>query len=198
MKARAPGERILEAATHLFCRDGFRATGINTILDQADAAKMTLYSCFGSKEGLITAVLEREGESWRAWFFDVLDRAGPDPRTRLLAAFDALGEWFARADFHGCAFINAAVETRDANSVREFVLDHKRKVLERIEALATEAGCAEPAELAHELGLLMDGAIVAALVTGNSKVAVTARRAAEGLIDLARQAGRKRRRAAAS
>ena len=48
----APDERILEVARELFCRDGIHATGIDRILTEAGASKMTLYSRFGSKEAL--------------------------------------------------------------------------------------------------------------------------------------------------
>ena len=65
-------------------------------------------------------------------------RGGADPRTRLLAIFDALEEWFERPDFHGCMFINAAAEfpslssaihreaARHKDLVWQFVLDLAR------------------------------------------------------------------------
>jgi AcrR family transcriptional regulator len=60
-----PGDRLLNTATRLFCLHGINATGIDKILAEAGVAKMTLYNQFGSKEGLVFAVLEREGEAWR-------------------------------------------------------------------------------------------------------------------------------------
>lgn len=59
----APDERILEVARELFCRDGIHATGIDRILTEAGASKMTLYSRFGSKEALLREVLVREGQA---------------------------------------------------------------------------------------------------------------------------------------
>ena len=47
-------------------------------------------------------------------------------------------------------------------------------MLGHIEKLAGEMGATEPAVLAHQLGLLMDGAIVAAMVTRDPGVADTA------------------------
>jgi AcrR family transcriptional regulator len=107
--ARAPRERILDAASAAFYRRGIRAVGVDSVIADADVAKATLYRHFPSKDALVQAFLERRDERWRAWFADAVERLAPDPADRPLAAFDALGEWFGSEDFRGCAFINAAV-----------------------------------------------------------------------------------------
>ena len=53
-------------------------------------------------------------------------------------------------------------------------MKHKKVVLAYIEKLAAEMGAAEPEMLAHQLGLLIDGAIVAAMVSRDPGVADTA------------------------
>jgi len=58
---------------------------------------------------------------------------------------------------------------------------HKKVVLAHIEKLAAEMGAAEPELLAHQLALLIDGAIVAAMVSRNPGVADTAGLAAGSL-----------------
>src|SRR5712672_320329 len=72
----APRDRLLDAATRLFCRFGINSVGVDAIVEAAGTAKTTLYSSFGSKEGLVEAVLEREGRAWRTWFLAV----PPGPR----------------------------------------------------------------------------------------------------------------------
>ena len=57
--------RLLSAATHLFCKNGINATGIDAIIEEAGTAKTTLYKLFGSKTNLVNAVLESEGKQWR-------------------------------------------------------------------------------------------------------------------------------------
>lgn len=179
-----PGDRIVAVATELFCRDGIHATGIDRILAEAGTAKMTLYNHFGSKEGLIYAVLRREGEIWRTWFAESLDTLGKTPLEKLRAIFGALETWFEAKNYYGCAFINAVAEhNKQDKTIQSLTLEHKRAVLAHIEALAREAGCAAPASLAHQLGILMDGAIVAAMVTGEPSVARDAGRTASLLID---------------
>jgi hypothetical protein len=59
-------------------------------------------------------------------------------------------------------------------------------VLERLASLCTEASLKEPDQVAHSLGLIIDGAIVAALVTRDSAVAETASRTCASVLSAAR------------
>ena len=82
--------RLLNAATHLFCKNGINATGIDAIIDEAGTAKTTLYKLFGSKTNLVHAVLENEGKQWREWFIDAIETGGGDAQTKLTRIFPAL------------------------------------------------------------------------------------------------------------
>src|SRR5258706_5063991 len=164
--------RLLNAATRLFCRYGINATGIDAIIDEAGTAKTTLYKLFGSKTNLVHAVLESEGKQWREWFIAAIEAGGGDPQTKLARIFPALKKWFGEERFYGCPFINAGAEhDKDQKQFRKLALRHKKVVLARIEKLAAEMGAAEPELLAHQLALLIDGAIVAPMVSRNTGVA---------------------------
>src|SRR5882762_10048501 len=171
--------RLLNAATHLFCKNGINATGIDAIIDEAGTAKTTLYKLFGSKTNLVHAVLESEGKQWREWFIGAIEAGGGDAQTKLTRIFPALKSWFAEERFYGCPFINAVAEhDKDQKQFRNIALRHKQVVLAHIEKLAGEMGAVEPASLAHQLALLIDGAIVAAMVSRDPNVADTAALAA--------------------
>ena len=174
--------RLLNAATHLFCKNGINATGIDAIIDEAGTAKTTLYKLFGSKTNLVHAVLESEGKQWREWFIAAIEAGGGDPQTKLARIFPALKSWFGEERFYGCPFINAVAEhDKDKKQFRNIALRHKKVVLAHIEKLAGEMGAAEPEVLAHQLALLIDGAIVAAMVSRDPGVADTAALAAGNL-----------------
>jgi AcrR family transcriptional regulator len=174
--------RLLNAATHLFCKNGINATGIDAIIDEAGTAKTTLYKLFGSKTNLVHAVLESEGKAWREWFIGSIEAGGGDPQTKLTRIFPALKRWFAEERFYGCPFINAVAEhDKDQKQFRNIALRHKKVVLAHIEKLAGEMGAVEPESLAHQLALLIDGAIVAAMVSRDPGVADTAALAASNL-----------------
>jgi AcrR family transcriptional regulator len=184
--AQYPGaarERLLLAASDLFCRYGINATGVDSIVAAAGTAKTTLYKAFGSKEGLIEAVLEREGSTWRQWFSDEVDALPGGASDKLVHIFDVLKRWFAEENFYGCPFINAVGEhDKEDDRIRLLTLKHKKIVLDKITELARIARPEDPDGLTHELNLLIDGAIVAALITRDPNVADHARNAAARLM----------------
>ncbi|ADZ70568.1 TetR/AcrR family transcriptional regulator [Polymorphum gilvum] len=172
-------ERLLLAACDLFCRYGINATGVDAVVAAAGTAKTTLYKAFGSKEGLVEAVLEREGQTWRDWFIAEVDKIPGDASNKLVNLFDVLKTWFAEESFFGCPFINAVGEhDKGDDRLRAIALRHKAVVLDKIRELARDARPNDPEGLTHELGLLIDGAIVAALITRDPGVADHARNAA--------------------
>ena len=177
-------DQLIDTALELFYRDGFHATGIDRILAESGAAKMTLYKHFKSKDALILAALQRSGERFRGWLMCAVERRAETPRDRLLAIFDVLDEWFGRQTFHGCVFVNASAEYAEPDSpIHRACAEHKAVMLNDICSLAAAAGAGDPQALAEQLALLLEGAISLAHVCGKRDAARTARRAAEVLID---------------
>lgn len=173
--ALAPHERILSVARELFCRDGIGATGIDRVLAEAGASKMTLYSRFGSKEALLQAVLREEGAERRAEIFAAVTAAGPDASTRLRGIMSALRGWHQSGRFYGCAFMNAVAERAKGpvaagTWLHEITLQHEQEILDFVAGLADEAGFAEPDVLARQLALVLNGAISSLLVTRDDRV----------------------------
>jgi len=180
----AARERLLLAASDLFCKQGINATGVDAVIAAAGTAKTTLYKAFGSKEGLVEAVLEREGETWRKWFVAEVDALPGCPADKLVHLFDVLKKWFAEEHFYGCPFINAVAEhDKDDDRMRAIALRHKTVVLDKIRELAREARPEDAEGLTHEMALLIDGAIVAALITRDPNIADHARNAAARILN---------------
>ena len=80
----------------MFCRYGVNSVGVDAIVEAAGTAKTTLYKLFGSKDGLVEVVLEREGQAWRAWFLAEIDGPGGSAAERLARIGPALKQWFSR------------------------------------------------------------------------------------------------------
>jgi AcrR family transcriptional regulator len=157
-------ERILDTAYELFSKHGTRAVGVDRIIDEAGAAKMTLYRNFASKDELIVAFLAAREERWtRGWLQAEVSRRAEAPAERLLTIFDVFGEWFAEPDFEGCSFINVMLELSDREDPGRVASVHHLSVIRGFLAgLAEEAGVADPAAFAHQWHILMKGSIVAA------------------------------------
>jgi len=184
-----PPERILDVARELFCRDGIHATGIERLLTAAGVSKMTLYARFGSKDALVAEVLRREGAAQRAVLFAGLDAAGADPAAQLARAVTALRPWFEGEHFYGCAFMNAAAEhTKGQPELRTLAAEHHRLILADLGGRAARAGYAEPALLARQILLVLDGAIVALMVSGDRAVLDVAERNLAAVLAAAKSA----------
>ncbi|MCA9904022.1 MAG: TetR/AcrR family transcriptional regulator [Anaerolineae bacterium] len=176
-------DQILETAAALFFREGFRAVGVDTIIKQADVAKMTLYRYFPSKDDLIVAYLQDSNEKFWAWFADATAGAG-DPRAQIVAFFKALARLVTTPTCYGCPFLNAIVDfPDDSHPGHQVALEHKQAVRARFYDLAREAGAHTPDVLADQLLLLMDGAFMAVRMFGVRNPAAHVAEAAAALID---------------
>ena len=181
---RRPGaERLLEAASDLFYREGIRAVGVDTLSERAGVSKRTLYNRFGGKDELVAEYLRRRDERWRAYLQGVTE-GRVDPRQKILAVFGAYGEWLVGEDFRGCAFANAAAELPDPNHpARVVARRHKEGVEEHLAGLAKDAGFDEPESLAERLLLLLEGATATAAIRRSGEPLDVARSVALELMD---------------
>jgi hypothetical protein len=117
-----------------------------------------------------------------------MESGGGNAEAKLARIFPALKSWFGEERFYGCPFINAVAEhDKDQKQFRSIALRHKKVVLSHIEKLAAEMGASDPEGFSHQLALLIDGAIVAAMVSRNPGVADTAGLAASALFGPAKQ-----------
>ncbi len=186
MAAVSRRDHLVDTALSLFYKEGFHATGIDRILNEAGVAKMTLYNHFRSKEDLIVATLQLRDEQFRNWLMESVESSAKKPHKRLLALFDAIEEHVSKRDFSGCMFVNAAAEySSRKDPVHRVAANHKKLLLDYITDLAKEAGAKKSADLARQLLVLMDGALVSAQVSGAGENIKAARQIARGLIEKA-------------
>lgn len=179
-------EHLINTAIELFSEHGFHATGIDTLLEKAGMSKRTLYAYFRSKEELILAVLRHKDSLLRNQFMGSVDRTADAPEARLLAVYDVAETWFKQKDFFGCMFINAVSEYAEVDSpIRQVSIEYKKLMRSYLLSLCSQLNVARPVELADELALLLEGAIVTAQVSRNAQAAQTAKRVAKVLIGIA-------------
>ena len=184
MAESARREHLIDTAIGLFAEQGYHATGIDMILARAGVSKKTLYRHFRSKDELIVAALRKHDRQFCETFMNQVRASSPSPRQQLLAVFDVSEAWFRDNQFHGCMFINAIGEYAEtATPIREACQAFKETLRRFLEDLAREAEAEDPAGLARQLALLLEGAIVTAQVTEQPGLsAKTAKAVAEVLI----------------
>ena len=186
-KSTRPAERILAAADKLFYSQGIRAVGVDAIAEEAQVSKRTLYNHYPTKDDLVAAYLT-------ARFRQVPPSDAP-AREQVLGYFERLEKMFAEGGFRGCPYVNAVTELGDRkHAATHIAVQFKEQRLAWYRTLLERMGVAEPARLAMQLQLLVEGAISAVLVNNDPSVARDARAAAEVLVDAAlmRKARRKR------
>ena len=182
-------DHLVATAREVFCQQGFRASGIDSVLRASGVAKKTLYNHFNSKDDLIIAVLHRCDETFLADLRQAIVRLAPlqegDPRmSPLLAFFDGLHEWISDENFSGCAFINASAEyPRADDPVHLACAEHKASLTQLLQELLADLQLSDGASIARQLALLADGAIVTAHTAGDRQSAVYAKAAARRLLE---------------
>lgn len=181
-KGRGARERITTAAARLFYGAGIHATGVDTLIAEAQVSKRTFYQHFSSKNELVDSYLQDIAAKGGSPLERRLDTDGLAPRERLLAIFDSS----ATGRFRGCPFHNAVVESAGTLSTTESIVRaHKQDFAERLRSVATTAGAADPWLLAQQLLVLFEGATALATTLNDASPMVHARAAAAQLIDTA-------------
>ncbi len=175
---------LIEKALETYYTGGFQAVGMDRLAKETGISKTSMYKHFRTKEDLILEVLNLRDENFRNWFVRRIDELASSPVERLTAIFDVLGEWFHEDGFLSCMFIRASSEYPNSDHpIHMSSAKHKRLLLTYVIGLAEQAGVPDPGQLARQLMLLKEGAIVIAHLHGPDGVATHAKQAAEVLIN---------------
>lgn len=161
-----PRQRLLAAATELFTTEGIRVIGIDRILREADVAKASLYSLFGSKDKLVIACLQQLDENWRAEWQRRADELH-NPEDKILVFFDICIDEEPTKNYRGSHFQNAASEyPRPENDgergIREACLEHRRWIRDTMAELLTKKYGYASRTIADQLMVFIDGGLAGA------------------------------------
>ncbi|PQO39208.1 hypothetical protein C5Y96_04955 [Blastopirellula marina] len=178
-------ERLIEAASSRFYRDGFRNVGIDQILTDVGISKTAFYKHFESKDDLLLAALDGKGDWLTGICKQVIwERGGGTPEGQLRSVFDLVEMFLVQEDFHGCFFVRAAMEfPMPSEPVFQVAAQNKHKFIEFVTVLAKNCQVKAPDELARKLCLIIEGAYVTKHVTQNPRTIDIARELADMAID---------------
>lgn len=174
-----PRDRIVNTACRLFYHQGYNSTGINQVIKEAEVAKASLYQYFPSKEDLLVEYLVITGNNTN----DELKATAQkhkSARQKVLALFDFLLKFSKQQNFHGCNFLNIAAEIpKDNEKVKSLIRKQKNSLRNLFFEILKPAG---KEDLADELYLLFDAALISSKVHGHPWPIKTARQIVEKLL----------------
>jgi AcrR family transcriptional regulator len=172
-----PRERLLRAAADLFYRDGVATVGVERLCQSAGVSKRSMYQLFDTKDDLVAESLREYGNREVGAYFAAA--------ARILHVFERLQEQAESPDFHGCPFVNTAVEMRDAEHPASAVARHfKERLTAYFEEQARLGGARDPQTVAAQLTVVFDGSAVRAVMRAAGLDGLAARTAA-ALLDAA-------------
>ena len=176
--------RLTEAAARRFYRDGFRNVGIDQVLADVGISKTAFYKHFESKDDLMLAALD-----WKfRWLQDTIqeairERGDPTPVGQLWALLDVIDQIISSSEFQGCIFVNASFEfPLPHEPIHVAAVAHKRAIEEMIRELVARAGADDPAGMARQLCLVMEGAYITRQLTGDLRTFEAVRQIADFII----------------
>ena len=182
--ARVTRERILTAAHLMFFRRGFARVNMNEIAKAAGLTKRTLYHHFDSKDSLLEAMLEHQHQLSAQTYARHFSETGGGIDEFVARLFDDLEDWAKKKDFLGSGFTRLATELGDMRGHPAMRLAHLHKTT--IEALFAQGlkirGEANAAMLAREIWVVLEGAMIMALLHRDSGYVSVARGAALKLV----------------
>ncbi|MFJ5303145.1 TetR/AcrR family transcriptional regulator [Streptomyces sp. NPDC088350] len=153
----SPRDRLLDAATELFYRDGV-SIGVEALCKSAGVSKRSMYQLFDSKDEVLAASLERRASGYAARIAPGAEDAAT-PRERILYIFEQVEKGSIEPGFMGCPFLAALVELKDPEHPASVVARAaKERMQDAFRAQAELGGAREPELLARQLMLVFDGA----------------------------------------
>jgi AcrR family transcriptional regulator len=159
-------ERILATASELFYREGIRAIGVDTVVEQSGVSKTSLYRLFDSKDTLIAAFATEKDRLFWAWWDRIEEQHADDPRALLEALLSGIAKRIGHSAYRGCAFLNLATEFPDDNHPGRIVAQsNKEEMRARLAAIVAKLGAGDPNRVASQIALLINGALVTGLIT---------------------------------
>lgn len=177
-------DELVQKALASFYEGGFHAIGMDRLAKETGVSKTAIYKHFRTKEDLILATLRLRDEQFRNWLRRNVEALASDPKDQLIAIFDVLAEWFEEPGFRSCMFIKASSEYQNSSHpIHATAAEHKRLLAIYFKEIADKAGAHDAEELAGQLMIIKEGAIVLAHLHGHKEVAANARAVAKTTIE---------------
>jgi AcrR family transcriptional regulator len=189
-------EAVLDAAETLMAEQGYEAASVAAIVERAGIPPSSIYHYFGSKEGVLLAVMQRGAERFFAHLPD-MDRRLGSQLEHLRVVVGTVAETLERQpDFLRILVVMAAQPIaavdgevhRVVNSVRELALVRLRAQMRVVFGLDPDGEAAR--HLAHFALAAFDGAFVARQAQPKLRLSALLEHLPTALLAVRRELGR--------
>lgn len=168
-------QRLIEAARRLFHEQGYHATGVATILREADVRSGSLYHAFPGKEALLAAVLDHYHDALLdACVMGPAEAAEADPVERVFTLLENYRRGLDASECRmGCPIGNLALEVSDSHpELRPSIRRNFDAWAARVAGWLEEAGNRLPpgcdrGSLARHVLAAMEGGIMLSRASGD-------------------------------
>lgn len=163
MKVNQKREDILKCATRLFNHYGFKAIGVDRIIEESKIAKMTMYHHFSSKDQIILEVLDGFNHSCAQEMLAPIIEKPWTAEKKIKRLVESYGEWFRSGDFYGCPFHKAMAEFPDKDHpVHLKVKEHHDLLFNFLVHIVKSKA------LASKILLVIEGSVIKAKISNDS------------------------------
>lgn len=178
-------EQILEHALNVLENNGLAATTSFQLLtgdNHEDAARR-----WPDRDALLCAALRHHGQQIDQWRQQVLVNPHTTAEHKLLARYDVLSEHVQKGRYPGCLFIAAcSFYPQPEHPVHQLAEQQKQASWQFTHQLLAQLAVDNPAMVADQLELILEGCLSKLLVKRNGQDVATARRLAEDVLHISR------------
>ena len=169
-----PRQRILDTSIRLFFEQGYLATGINQIIEQAQVCKASFYSNFPSKEDLCLEYIKTSHGNWMILLGNEINKQKKSYE-RLMAIFTFLESWMSGCSYRGCGLMNISSETPELKGRIRKLIGQRNDILKQsVYALVKDLKESDPRfiyldveEVTSFLLMIIQGAVVSSQAQAN-------------------------------
>jgi len=181
-------EQVLEHALNVLEKNGLAAT--TSLLPQlAASSDMTLTQLeafWPDSDAMLYDALRYHGQQIDSWRRQVLLNEQLDGEQKLLARYHVLSEQVQKGRFPGCLFIAAcSFYPQPDQPVHQIAEQQKQASWHFTHSILVELGLDNPAMVADQLELILEGCLSKLLVKRNVQDVATAKRLAEDVLRIA-------------
>ena len=176
-------QAIYSAAFRLFFKRGYTRVSMDEIAAEAGLTKRTLYYHFDSKDALIGAAMDHQADLSLAAIQTWSNPKAKTPAAFLDGMLAGAMAWSATPNWTGSGFTRLSLELADlaGHPARVAARAHKDAIQRWIAQELAARGSPSPKTDAETFCILLEGALVLTLISGDTRFMEQAREAASQL-----------------